>query len=118
MLNRDDLCPAVFGPKDNKGCPNVTVYIPPTNTATGSLLSSLGSLNSTLTLPGVGGTCRLDYARDVGALYGRAACSSCPCAVDLAFNAEARSCDVIFPAIVSLDKKTIYSRGKVFELRF
>ncbi len=34
------------------------------------------------------------------------------------FNAPIRSCDVIFPSIMSPNLDTIYSRGKVFEVKF
>ena len=41
ILNRDDLCPAVFGLRDNSGCPVVEVYSGPrpNSTASGTLIS-------------------------------------------------------------------------------
>ncbi len=44
-------------------------------------------------------------------------CNSCPCNNFVDFNAVLRKCDKIFPAIVSPDKKTIYSKWNYYEIK-
>lgn len=47
----------------------------------------------------------------------KAECNSCPCSVNLDFNASLRECDIIFPAITSPNKTDIYSKGKYFQIK-
>lgn len=47
----------------------------------------------------------------------KAECNSCPCDTSIDFNASLRSCDIIFPAITSPDKKDIYSKWKYFQIK-
>lgn len=47
----------------------------------------------------------------------KAECNSCPCNVNLDFNATLRSCDIVFPAITSPDHTDIYSKGKYFQIK-
>ena len=44
-------------------------------------------------------------------------CTTCPCQNTLNFKAQLRSCDVVFPAIVSPDGKDIYSKWKYFQIK-
>lgn len=44
-------------------------------------------------------------------------CNSCPCNNFVDFNATLRKCDKVFPAIVSPDKKTIYSKWSYYEIK-
>ena len=44
-------------------------------------------------------------------------CNSCPCNYSVNFNSTVRNCDVIFPAITSPDKDTIYSLWNYFEIK-
>lgn len=44
-------------------------------------------------------------------------CNSCPCNNFVDFNASLRKCDVVFPAIVSPDKATIYSKWRFFQVK-
>jgi hypothetical protein len=37
-------------------------------------------------------------------------CRTCPCDLNFDFLASVRKCDTIFPAIISPDKQTIYSK--------
>ncbi len=115
VLNADDLCPLVVGPVSNKGCPLLSTYNP--TFSTGSTLDTGALPGYTLSLSGVGGACRLSRSESRGAVFGTPACTSCPCQVEVKYNAELRICDTVFPAILSQDKKNIFSRGKVFEMR-
>jgi hypothetical protein len=59
-----------------------------------------------------------DRAETIGWFYiWQATCSSCPCEMTLDYLASARACDILFPAITSPDKKTIYARGGIWQLR-
>lgn len=44
-------------------------------------------------------------------------CNSCPCSNFVDFNSSIRKCDKVFPAIVSPDKKTIYSKWNYYEIK-
>jgi hypothetical protein len=114
ILNADDSCPQVYGPRANVGCPVVSEYA-----GSGASVSSLTvfGLGATLSLAGVGGRCTYSYAAPKGAIFGKTSCDSCPCAYGLDFLSDARHCDLLFPAILSPDKKNVYSRGTIFELR-
>lgn len=111
LMNADDSCPLVFGPASNRGCPSVTEFSSTSNS------SVFGIGGSSLSLEGVGGKCLYSYAAPKGAIFGKASCSSCPCAYDVDFLSDARRCDVLFPAILSQDKKTVFGRGSIYELR-
>lgn len=119
--NIDDACPMVYGAKSNQGCPVVVPYTGGTSTTTTPPTTGTATVvppNLTLTLAGVNGQCRFDYAASRGAIFGTPTCTACPCQYTADFNAQIRSCDVIFPSIMSPNRDTIYSRGKVFEVRF
>ncbi len=113
-LNESDSCPLVFGAASNAGCPVVPIYdsVTPQPGSTSAYVPNWG-----LTLPGVGGQCLYARAKERGVLFGQASCTSCPCQYSIDFVSEMRACDVVFPAIMSPDKKTILSRGKVFEVQ-
>ncbi len=49
-------------------------------------------------------------------IYWNTTCNSCPCVHSIDFNSVLRKCDVIFPAITSVDSKTIFSRGDVYTI--
>lgn len=65
------------------------------------------------------GQCRYEASRGSGAIFGTPSCGSmCPCKYEADYVATLRSCDVVFPAIMSPDRSEIYSRGRVYEVRF
>lgn len=43
-------------------------------------------------------------------------CNACPCNVSVNFLSSIRDCDILFPAITSPDKWTIYSRWSVYQV--
>jgi hypothetical protein len=49
-------------------------------------------------------------------LFWNAIINSCPSNIFLDFKSSLRKCDKIFPAIVSPDDSSIYSRWNVFEI--
>lgn len=50
-------------------------------------------------------------------IIGEAVCNSCPCNNNINITSTLRECDIIFPTILSPDKKTIYSRGNFYLLK-
>lgn len=109
ILNADDSCPTAYGPKSNAGCPVIAEY-----KKTGGTSFSNGVA---LTVDSIGSRCLLSLSSNVGAIFGKASCGACPCTYDLDFTAQVRRCDILFPTILSPDKKTIYGRGAVYEVR-
>lgn len=50
-------------------------------------------------------------------IFWNVVCNSCPCSNFVDFNSTLRNCDRVFPAIVSPDKKTIYSKWSYYEIK-
>ncbi len=98
-----DVCPTVFGPASNKGCPIVNEYNGGKN-STEDVINN-NSLNN---------LCLTNKIKNSGMIEGNVQCSSCPCVYSSDFVAKVRSCDIIFPSITSPDKKTLYSRGSIY----
>ena len=44
-------------------------------------------------------------------------CNSCPCSAKLDFFATIRKCDLVFPAITSIDSKNIFSRWNPYKIQ-
>jgi len=44
-------------------------------------------------------------------------CNSCPCEYSLDFFATLRKCDLVFPAITSIDSRNIFSRWNIFKIQ-
>lgn len=66
VKNDVDLCPSVAGTVANRGCPVVVVYNGDTP-ASGTTAAYVPGLS--LTLAGVNGQCRLNYAARPGAIF-------------------------------------------------
>jgi PKD repeat protein len=89
-----DVCPSISWPPENKWCPFVT--------------SLLGDLDNN--------KCLVDKAKAQWLIIASPVCTQCPCTNSISFSAKARSCDILFPAILSLDLQTVYSRGGFYQL--
>ncbi len=89
-----DHCPDVVGTVVNSGCPNI------------SLLSGLTS-----------NVCFDDKLRTQGIMIATPVCVTCPCENTISLMSLARSCDVLFPAILSKDQKNIYSRWSFYQVQ-
>ena len=88
IVDSKDLCPNVRGTSGNGGCPGV------------SLIASLSK-----------NQCLLNQSENNGLIVIKPVCQTCPCENSVDMIATVRSCDIIFPTILSPDKKTLYSRG-------
>ncbi|MCK9272145.1 PKD domain-containing protein [Candidatus Gracilibacteria bacterium] len=96
-LDKNDLCPLVFGPASNSGCPIVKE-------------------NSKINTNQIQNKCLQDKIVQNGFINAKLSCTSCPCDFSINFNAELRTCDIIFPAIISKDETEIFSRGAIFNI--
>ena len=93
-VDSTDACPKVVWPIGNRWCPLVSL-----------LLGSLEKNN-----------CLANKARAQWLIIASPVCDQCPCTNSVAFSALARSCDVLFPTILSWDRATIYSRGGLYQI--
>lgn len=50
-------------------------------------------------------------------IYWKSICNTCPCNNSLDFLSNLRKCDIIFPAIISTDNKSIYWKWKFFQIK-
>ncbi|MDD3793795.1 MAG: PKD domain-containing protein, partial [Candidatus Gracilibacteria bacterium] len=105
-----DACPQIKGDINNKGCP---------------IFDSLCKIDSDCAIGFYcnSGVCspkqvskNCEYTGG-DLIVGNVVCNSCPCNNFVDFNASLRSCDIVFPAIVSPDSKTIYSKGNYFQIK-
>jgi hypothetical protein len=50
-------------------------------------------------------------------IYWNSICNSCPCNYSLDFVSVIRKCDLVFPAITSLDSTQIYSKWNIYQIK-
>ena len=89
-----DLCPDILWSIVNNGCPGI------------SLLSGLSE-----------NKCISNQLNTRGIMIAAPICISCPCENTVSLMSLARTCDVLFPAILSKDQKNIYSRGGFYQIQ-
>ena len=93
----EDKCFSIPWDIDNWGCP--IFYLPE------NLLETWTYLNC------------LNIDGKTWIIEGNAICNTCPCSYYFDFISNLRECDLIFPAIVSPEGKTIYSKWDFYEIR-
>lgn len=89
-----DACPNTPGNIANGWCPLV-----------GSFLGNIEQ-----------NACIMAQIQQTGGIIIEPICESCPCANTISLWNSLRRCDVIFPAILSKDLQTIYSRWPLFQI--
>ncbi len=94
LFDNEDNCPLVYWPKSNLGCPLVDIWNP---------WDTLSAINSNICLQNKSNTQWL--------LIGSPVCGQCPCYNTVNIISILRSCDVVFPTILSPDMKNVYARG-------
>lgn len=126
VFDPNDACVRVPGDKNNQGCPIVwgsgdtdgdTV---PDNRDTCPNVAwnpdwngcPVPSVHRSITT----NVCLLDKLNTVWLLTAAPECNTCPCDNSIDISATIRSCDVVFPTILSSDKKTFFSRGNFYLL--
>lgn len=112
--NTLDRCPRVFWVKENFGCPLLPWQIrengkldPEEKNWGSEIRESERSENR----------CLYDKILDTPTILGSVSCQSCPCAYDIDASTSIEPCDIIFPVILSPDKKSIYSRGPIYHVQ-
>lgn len=94
ISDRDDLCILVAGTGAYDGCPSL------------SILSGITE-----------NQCFADQLQSHGLIIATPVCNICPCDNTISLNSLARKCDILFPAILSKDKSSIYSRGGFYQIQ-
>lgn len=102
ILDPNDACPLVYA-KTLSGCPNIITY-PNINTTTSSWITTS---NSTIS----NNICLESHRKTQWIIVGSPNCLQCPCSNSISINSLLRSCDVVFPTILSPTLDAIYSRG-------
>ena len=98
-----DQCPLVYA-QTLSGCPLVSIYRPVITP------SSLGSSSSSSSLVG-SNICLEKKSKSQWLLIGTPNCTQCPCSNTISISSPLRSCDIVFPTILSPALDTLYSRG-------
>ncbi|MBX9809335.1 PKD domain-containing protein, partial [Candidatus Gracilibacteria bacterium] len=60
--------------------------------------------------------CLTDKRKNQGLLVGKPNCTQCPCNNSIEINSLIRSCDVVFPTVLSPALNTIYTRGGFYPI--
>lgn len=87
ITNWSDFCPYVAGVIEYSWCP------------ASSLLSGISA-----------NACLAGKAKNTWIILGELECSSCPCDRKVEYRRSIRSCDVLFPSILSEDRTQVFSR--------
>ncbi len=129
IVDREDLCPEVVGPVSNHGCPIIILYTPWSGIknnggwssgvyGSGASVDDSGHDTSIFGLDKdhpitaiTGNACLIQKSETQWVIIGSVACDICPCPNRIDIATPLRSCDVVFPTILSPDMKNIYSRG-------
>lgn len=96
IIDMNDTCPSVSGNWDRKWCPTVQTW---NQDASTSILSKVAN-----------NVCLNGKRDSYGVLVGSPVCNICPCQNTANILSPVRSCDVLFPTILSPDKTKVYSR--------
>ena len=91
VLDCYDLCPLIKWKIKNKGCPIYNI-------------NKIDDLKNSCEYTG----------SDI--IFWNILCNICPCLTSLDFVSSLRKCDIIFPAITSLDSKNIYSKWELYRI--
>ena len=110
-----DLCPVIEGVAENSGCPILEVKCENNDECREGYSCEKESLWVWVCLPiALDTSCLYDGG---SVLFGNAIINSCPSNIFLDFKSSLRKCDKVFPAIVSPDSSSIYSKGNLFEIK-
>ncbi len=91
ITDEKDLCPMIFGTSANEWCPWISIL---------AGIKENQCLNTEFSARGI--------------MFASPVCTSCPCENAIMMKSLVRTCDVLFPAILSKDLKTVYSRGNLY----
>lgn len=103
-----DLCPNIVWTPANRWCPNITPFTP----FSGTLIN----ISSNPLYNPIGNSCISKKFEENGLIVAYPACEQCPCSNKIELLSIMRSCDILFPTILSRDKETLYSRGWLYQI--
>lgn len=102
IIDTRDSCILVYA-ETPSGCPSIDTYSRDKNTSlTQSTWDTAGVENN---------ICLTTKQKEQWLLIGIPNCTQCPCANSIEISSLLRSCDIVFPTILSPLRDTIYSRG-------
>ncbi len=110
-----DACPDVIGTSTKNGCPDFSINAYTKNFLAWSNISQKEMSTSLLGTLGKN-TCIVEKMSEKWLIILSPVCDQCPCANKISWDELIRSCDVLFPTILSPDKNTLYSRGPLYQI--
>jgi hypothetical protein len=111
VIDIDDFCPLIFGDIKNNWCPNLEQECDKNWNCSDWYTCS----KNNICLPEIlSNSCEYSGS-DV--IFWNVICNSCPCSNSFDFISTIRKCDVIFPAITSVDDKIIFSKWQLFQIK-
>jgi hypothetical protein len=111
LFDNSDTCPLVKWNQMNQWCPDISIFNY-RDTVETLLWWGVMSINSSSILNGIRrNSCLENKLKSWWMIFwSTPSCDTCPCASTVNIESVFRSCDIIFPAILSPDTKNIYSR--------
>jgi PKD repeat protein len=104
IFDTSDLCPLVYALTPT-GCPTLTIY-DPRKISWDSIWTGRSIVSNNI--------CLTKREQSQWLLIGTPNCTQCPCANTIDISSALRSCDIVFPTILSPALDTVYSRGGFF----
>jgi PKD domain/S-layer homology domain len=113
-----DACPTIIGTKQSIWCPDLEVnaYTKWTDLLNNWGTSWVGKSEKSLLGDLAKNLCIANKARTQWMIVVSPICDQCPCDNMISFEALARSCDILFPTILSPDFSVVYSRWGFYQL--
>lgn len=102
-----DICPEIIWIATNKWCPELKPYSENTN-------ENLAPYSNSRILDNV---CIMNYQKNKWLILGSPMCDICPCNIKIDISSIVRSCDIIFPSILSPDNSLIYIRWWFYQIQ-
>lgn len=115
MYDDTDICPFVVWPTTNKGCPVISTR--KYGDTISDLLAGMTRNTDFSLLSGITtNACLLRQKTNNWLIIAEPVCDQCPCQNRVTILSDLRSCDIIFPSILSPDMSLIYSRGSFYQI--
>ncbi|MDD5769715.1 MAG: PKD domain-containing protein [Candidatus Gracilibacteria bacterium] len=118
----NDKCIIIKGPESNLGCPILEQECDSTNILGNNSCNPGYFCNKS-------GYCEVNnlpdslvssciYPSNGSSIFGNMLCNTCPCDYNVGFLSSLRKCDIVIPAITSLNKKEIYGKGNFYQIPY
>ncbi len=111
-----DLCPTIVWTPANRWCPVFTPFDPYTGSTTTTGTPPGISVSTNPIYNPIQNICLTRKLEWSGLIVAYPVCEQCPCSNKIEILTTMRSCDILFPTILSKDKESIFSRWWLYQI--